>query len=232
MFVDLVRTLSAATPAQCEVCRAWPAQPLCQGCRLRFATLRHRCIACAIALPDGPGRCGRCVQEPPPLDECHAVVSYGYPWAGLVAGFKFSGQPGWAGTFAPMMGAHAGIRACADAADLVVPMPLSRERLAARGFNQSWELARRLAPRKAHADLLLRVRDTPPQVGLERPRRLSNVQGAFALEPARAHEVRGRAVLLVDDVMTSGASLFSAAQALRAAGAARVWAAVFARTED
>ena len=118
-----------------------------------------------------------------------------------------------------------------DAADFVLPMPLSRQRLAERGFNQSLLLARALAPGRVDAGLLLRTRHTPPQSALERAERLRNVRGAFAVEPLRAREVAGRQVLLVDDVMTSGASLHAAAEVLLAAGAAAVSAVVLARTE-
>jgi predicted amidophosphoribosyltransferase len=111
-------------------------------------------------------------------------------------------------------------------------MPLSRERLAQRGYNQAYELARRLAPGRADPCLALRVRDTASQADLDHDARLTNVRRAFALEPARAASVRGQAVLLVDDVMTTGASLAALAQVFRDAGAARVTAAVFARTED
>jgi ComF family protein len=110
-------------------------------------------------------------------------------------------------------------------------MPLAPGRLRERGFNQAHELARRLAPRKAEPRLLLRIRETPAQSGLSRAERLRNLQGAFALEPLRAEAVRGRRVVLVDDVMTSGASLFAAAQVLRAGGAAHITAVVLARTE-
>jgi len=232
MFRDLVRRLSAATPAQCEVCRAWPAAPLCAGCLAEFAVPRHRCRLCALAVPEGVERCGRCLREPLPLDECHAAVSYGFPWAGLVARLKFSGDAGWAETFAEVMAGHPGIRSCVADADLVLPMPLAPPRLAARGFNQAWELARRLAPGKADPAVAVRLRDTPPQARLDRAARLANLRHAFAVEPSQAARVRGRGVVLVDDVMTSGASLASLAQALHQAGAARVAAVVLARTED
>jgi ComF family protein len=119
-----------------------------------------------------------------------------------------------------------------DDADLVLPMPLSRERLAERGFNQALVLARALAPYKADAGLLLRVRHTKAQSELDLKERLRNVQGAFAVEPLRHEDVRGMKIALVDDVMTSGASLFAAAQALRQAGAARVTGLVLARTDE
>jgi ComF family protein len=151
----------------------------------------------------------------------------------LIAQFKFQEQPGWAAHFARMMRAAPGVAEAVEAADLVLAMPLSRERLAARGFNQALEIARRMAPRaKTPAELLLRLRDTPPQASLGRGERLANVRHAFGIDPQRGRLVRGRQVLLVDDVMTSGASLFTAAAVLRQAGAARVCAAVLARTGE
>ncbi len=111
-------------------------------------------------------------------------------------------------------------------------MPLSVQRLRERGFNQALEIARRLAPAKTDAHTLLRIRDTAPQRSLDRAGRLLNVRGAFAVEPSRAARVVGRHVLLVDDVMTSGASLHAAAAALRQAGAVRVSALVLARTDE
>ncbi|WBY00467.1 ComF family protein [Ramlibacter tataouinensis] len=232
MFRQLVQGLSAAAPAQCEACRAWPAQPLCGPCLERFAEPRPRCRLCALALPVGVERCGRCAGQPPVLDACHAAVSYGYPWAGLIGQFKFAGQPGWADCFARLLLSRGAVRDCLDSADRVVPMPLARERLAARGFNQAHELARRLAPGRADATLALRLRDTPAQARLDREARLANLRHAFALEPARAHEARGRRIVLVDDVMTSGASLFALAGVFRAAGASQVSAVVLARTEE
>jgi ComF family protein len=232
MFAQLVRGLAAATPAQCEVCRAWPARPLCASCQAQFASPRQRCRHCALALPEGVGTCGRCLRTTPPLDACHAAVSYAYPWAGLIGRFKFSGEAGWADSFARLLLGVDAIRACVAAADRLVPMPLSAARLATRGFNQAHELARRLAPRKADPTLALRLRETPPQAQLDRDARLANVRHAFALEPARAHEVLGQRIVLVDDVMTSGASLHALGDVFRAAGAAHVAAVVIARTED
>jgi ComF family protein len=115
---------------------------------------------------------------------------------------------------------------------VVLAMPLSRERLAQRGFNQALVLARALGPHKTDASLLLRVRHTPAQVELDRAARLANVAGAFAVEPLRAGHLKGKRVVVVDDVMTSGASVFGAAQVLRQAGAARVTALVLARTDE
>jgi ComF family protein len=110
-------------------------------------------------------------------------------------------------------------------------MPLSPGRLRERGFNQALLLARALEPSKVRADILLRVKETPPQSSLPRKERLLGVQGAYALEPQTRAEVQGKRLVLIDDVMTTGASLHAAAATLRQAGAAHITALVFARTE-
>lgn len=118
-----------------------------------------------------------------------------------------------------------------DAADWVLPIPLSAQRLSERGYNQALLLAQQLGPNKTDAGLLLRTRHTLAQRTLPRAERLSNLAGAFAVDPLRTHEIKGRRLVLVDDVMTSGASLHTAALALRQAGAAHICALVLARTE-
>jgi ComF family protein len=223
---------AAAAPSRCAVCGAWPAQPICAACAARFAAPQPRCTRCALPVPGGVTTCGACLRNPPPLDACFAAVPYAYPWSGLVARFKFQGEPGWADSLAALLRAVDGVEAACRSADLVLPMPLDAARLAQRGFNQSLELARRLAPERTEARLLLRLRATAPQVTLAHAERHANVRGAFGVEPLRFGEVRGQRVLLVDDVMTSGASLHAAAAALRAAGAGQVGAAVFARTDE
>ena len=180
-----------------------------------------------------------CIVERPPVDLAFAAVAYAYPWSGLVGRYKFGEQPAWAPVFAALLLQTPGateLLAALDAADSIVPMPLSPQRLQARGFNQAWQLATALAkqshsPARADARLLLRVKDTRPQSQLKRAERLTNVKGAFLVDPLRSAEVNGRRVVLVDDVMTSGASLFTAAAALKQAGAAQVIAMVFARTD-
>lgn len=231
MLRHLVEALAGKLPGQCAVCRAWPAQPVCEACVARFGQPQPRCRRCALPVPAGVTECGRCLREPPPLDACHASVGYGYPWSALITQFKFHGQPGWARTFAALMAGAPGVQATIRQADLVVPMPLSPERLAERGFNQALLLARALDGHKAQSGVLLRIRHTQAQTALDRRGRLANVEGAFAVEPALAGGLRARRVVLVDDVMTSGASVFGAAAALRRAGVAEVAAVVLARTD-
>ena len=176
-------------------------------------------------------RCGACIRQPPPLDACVAAVPYVYPWAGLIVRFKFHGQPGHADTLAAVLRHAPWVEPALDRADQVLAMPLSANRLRTRGFNQAWELARRLAPDKIEPSLLLRIRDTAPQSTLSRADRLRNVRHAFAIEPRRSNELLGKRVVLVDDVMTSGASLYAAAKVLRQAGASHVTGLVLARAE-
>ena len=232
MLGRTIEGLSAHLPAQCAVCRRFPAQPVCEPCVSRFAQPVNRCRRCALPLAAEASVCGRCIATPPPLDACHAAVSYVYPWSELVTQFKFHGQAGWACAFATLMRSAPWIEPALDEADVLLPMPLSPQRLAVRGFNQALELARQLDARKTVATLLLRLRDTGAQAMLDRQARLANVKGAFAVEPLRVCEVKGRRVVLVDDVMTSGASLHAAADALRQAGAASVTGLVFARTDE
>lgn len=230
MFGPLIERASRRLPARCTVCHAWPSQVVCNACVARFAQPVPRCATCALPVPAGVQQCGACLKEPPPLDACLAAVAYDWPWADCVTQFKFGAQPGWAGALATVMRSTPWVEPALEQAALVVPMPLARERLAERGYNQALLLARHLAPDKTDATLLLRTRHTAAQSALTRAERLQNVQGAFAVEPLRAHELRGRRVVLVDDVMTTGASLRAAASALRLAGAAHITALVFART--
>ena len=224
-------TLLDRLPSQCAVCHAWPSRPVCDACVARFAPQMPRCVTCAVPVPAGVPRCGECVRHPPPLDACVAACAYVWPWPSHIGAFKFQGQAGWAAPFAILMRSAPWVEPAIEQCDLLMPMPLSPARLRDRGFNQALELARRLSPGKTDPGLLLRTLDTPAQSGLTRAERLRNLRGAFAVEPLRAAEVQGRRIVLVDDVMTSGASLFAAAQVLRNAGAVHLTGLVLARTD-
>jgi ComF family protein len=217
-------------PGCCAICHAWPSQALCEPCVERFAAPVPRCATCALPLAGLAHRCGHCLTSPPTWDRCLAAVDYGWPWTDLIADFKFHDQPGWARHFAHLMRATHGMQECLDDADLVIGLPLARPRLAERGYNQSELLARALAPYKSRQRPLLRTAHTVSQKSLKREQRMSNLKGAFAVEPLMSQRLRGSHVLLVDDVMTSGASLQAATLALQQAGVAHVSTAVLART--
>ena len=225
--------------SQCTVCHSWPARRICAACVARFAQHLQRCRTCALGLSTGLGQCAACVRRPPPLHACFAAVSYAYPWSKLMADYKFGHDPAWASLFAGLLMQTPGVAAslaALQADDWLLPLPLSAERLEMRGFNQSWELVKALGRQSgtsavADARLLLRIKNTLPQSQLKREARLQNVKDAFVVDPLRVSGLKGRRVLLVDDVMTSGASLFATAQALLDAGAAQVTGVVFARTQ-
>jgi ComF family protein len=175
--------------------------------------------------------CGACLKHPPPLDQCLAAVTYAYPWSSLVADFKFQDQPGLARSFAMLLRAAPWVEPALDAADWLLPLPLSTVKLAQRGYNQALLLALELNKAKVRSDILLRILDTPAQHTLKRAQRLSALDHAFAVDPLRAGQLQGARVVLVDDVMTTGASLYAAAKVLRAAGASHITGLVLARTE-
>jgi ComF family protein len=219
-------------PTQCAVCRGWNAERLCGDCRARHAAARPRCPGCAMPLAAGVERCGACIARPMPLAHVVAAVDYEFPWSGLVVAFKFHAALDLADALARLM--VDAIRQCgAPLPDLVLPVPLGKDRQAERGMNQAWELARRVGPAlqlPAHANLLLRRFETPHLAALPRDERERAIRGAFALAPGATTHLRGRAVALVDDVMTTGATAAEASRALLAAGAASVQLWVFART--
>jgi ComF family protein len=231
MFARLIQGAFASLPSLCQVCHAWPTQPVCEACVNRFAQPQPRCLRCALPVPAGVKQCGECVKNPPVLDACLAAVSYAYPWSQLIPRYKFHDHAGLARTFALLLRSTPWVEPALEAADLLLPMPLSVERLRDRGFNQALLLARALMPEKTDASLLLRIKDTPPQSSLKREQRLVSVKDAFAVEPMHAARLQNTRVVLVDDVMTSGASLYSAAQVLRSAGVAHITALIIARTE-
>lgn len=231
MFPGLIKGVLGALPSQCLVCHAWPTQPVCEACVNRFAQPQPRCQTCALPVPSGIRRCGACLKTPPPLDACLAAVPYAFPWSDLIVGYKFHNDTGLSSAFALLLRSTPWVEPALDAADAVLPMPLSGARLKTRGFNQALLLARQLAPDKTDNRLLLRIKDTPPQSSLKRADRLGSVNDAFAIDPLLAAQVKGARLVLVDDVMTSGASLFAATRVLRAAGAAHITGMVIARTE-
>lgn len=227
-----VTALAARVPGQCAVCHGWGDQRVCRPCLQRFAPPVARCQRCAARVPDGTACCGRCLKAPPPFDATLTVADYVFPWNGLIARMKFQAAMDLVPVLAAQLAArhrHTGM----PAPDLLLPVPLSMARLRERGYNQSWELARRTArhlDRPAQARVLLRRKDTPHQLALPLHQRAANVRGAFAVDPRWSDTLKGQGIALIDDVMTTGATASEAARILKEAGAASVQVWVVART--
>lgn len=226
------RACADAVPGQCAICFSWGRSRVCNPCLSRFATPTWRCQRCALRVPDGVSVCGACIKKPPFFDAAFASVDYGHPWDQLIARFKFNSALDLSGAFADLM-VQTHLASQTAPPDCLLPVPLSAQRLRERGYNQAWELARRAGRQlqvKADARWLLRVKDTPHQLAFPPAKRAANVRGAFAVEPTRLGELRGKRVTVVDDVMTTGATANEIAAVLRQAGATEVHFWVIART--
>lgn len=219
--------LRRALPQTCALCRADSGDALlCAACRAGLPRIVAACPRCA--LPSAAALvCGACLAKPPPYAAAFAAWAYAFPADRLLQAFKYRGELALAEPLA-----HALCRALAarEAAfpDRIVPIPLSAQRQRLRGFNHAREIARRVGREFGLplADGLHRTRDTPPQAALRFADRAANVRGAFDADG----DFTGLSVAIVDDVMTTGATLAAAAQALLAAGALRVEAWAVART--
>jgi len=235
----LIEKVLMRCAGQCAVCRAWSHQTVCEPCLSRYARPQPRCWTCAARLPPellGRPRpqCGRCLREAPPLDRAVAALDYGFPWDGLLQHFKYHQALDLRESLLERLNTALSA-AEVDAPDWLLPVPLSKERLRERGYNQSHELAKALARRRGlrcEPEMLLRVRHNAVQASLKREARAANVRGVFAIEPRKAEQLRGTTVALLDDVMTSGATLFELAGVLLQGGVMSVQAWVVARTPE
>ncbi|QID19849.1 ComF family protein [Nitrogeniibacter mangrovi] len=211
-------------PTACVVCGRAEHVRLCDGCRADLPHSGSACPVCAINCPGGQV-CGACLTRPPAFDATVAAFRYAHPVDRLIQSLKYGHDLAVAHALGGIM---AQVRPTARF-DLIMPVPLHRARLAQRGFNQSVELARAMVGRGVEAiclDGLVRHRATMPQAGLSLTERRRNLRRAFV--PRRTFV--GQSVLVVDDVMTTGATLDAVARCLKQAGAREVVNLVCART--
>jgi ComF family protein len=227
--------------------------PFCIGCRAQVAAPGALCAACwqRVGFLDGPmcdccglpfefgfevlgnagTRCAACHANPPAYDKARAVMRYDEHSKGPILAFKHGDRLDLAPAFARWL--DRGGRALLDEAELIVPVPLHPGRLWTRRYNQSAELARALAKlggRPAALTLLERARATPSQGAMRSAKaRRRNMLGAFKVRPRHKSAIAGRNILLVDDVLTTGATAEACARALKRAGAAKVLVLALAR---
>ena len=232
-------------PSHCALCMASCSGQLCASCHnAYFSCSKPRCQQCG--LPSSVPQCAQCCAQLPAFDATIVATDYEPPADQLVLGLKFAHRLAFAPVIASLLrdallqqqsqqqtqSTNSGHNPI-PLPDLLLPVPLGPQRLCERGFNQSLQIARPLAHALGiplHASWLLRERETGAQSQLSLAQRNRNVARAFALTAEGHAGIAGQHIGLVDDVMTTGATLNEAAAILKRHGATRVTNLVFART--
>jgi ComF family protein len=209
-------------PSHCATCDQGcdEGAAFCPSCALSVEPISSPCPGCALPTSGG-ARCLGCVIRRPIFSRACAPFEFGGALARAIRRLKWGGRPDLGAVLGPLLGAH-------HDSDCVVPVPLHPRRLRRREFNQAALLALGGRARLPPIDLkaLVRIRDTPPQSALGIGDRRANVRGAFRADPRR---IRGKRALVVDDVMTTGATADACAEALFDAGAVDVAVLTLAR---
>ncbi len=224
----LKQILDYALPQRCVLC-GQAGSEICTACTLDLHLNLSACPRCAIMQPQALNghACGACLKRSPRFEQAFSAWVYDYPIDSLLRRFKFGRELAIGRLLADTLAERVQLSAT-TLPEVLIPVPLSPQRFQERGFNQACEIARRLSAkldRQMLTDRLKRVRHTAPQAELGRAARRRNVRGAFAWNGARAP----KHVSLIDDVMTTGATLNACAQTLLEAGAKRVDVWVLAR---
>lgn len=210
----------------CLLCGVASDGDLCKPCLDSLPELPpHRCEVCALPVAESRV-CGACLANPPAFDRTIAALSYAFPVDALVHSLKYQGNLTMAPVLADLLTARMGAVALPD---FIIPMPLHSARLRERGFNQALEIARSVSKKTGIALLpaaCKRIKNTPSQTGLPWKEREKNIKGAFTCKA----DLAGRRIAILDDVMTTGATLNELAKVLRKNGATHVSGYVVART--
>jgi ComF family protein len=257
----MIHTGRLQWPTLCRVCHQWQGQIVCAHCVLAAQLDAPRCHRCAMRVNEGISLCQACEDLPPQFDHAVAALDYSLPWQGLIKSLKFKQDTALARTLATLMAQGVRQRWAArprppdalnarsparlassrpgqrqlrpGAPTVVMPVPLSKQRLQERGFNQAGLLAGHLAQQLALPvlhDGLVRRRHTQRLMTLDADARQLHIRGAFEVHEPGLKHVRHRHVAVVDDVLTSGATLNEIARTLWLAGAHEVSVWVVART--
>lgn len=220
-------------PPLCLLCGSSSStnRDICGACLDDLPHNINCCSVCALPLPrQSPGKmvCGKCLKLTPSFDSCHSAFAYSYPISGLISDFKFAGKLHHGRLLANLLISH--IEASSlDMPDLIIPVPLHRSRLRARGFNQALELAQ---PIGRHFNVPVDINSckrtcaTEAQTSLDKKRRRKNIRGAFKL----MHKIKSGHVVILDDVVTTGGTVMELARILKRGGVTRVDVWALART--
>jgi ComF family protein len=233
-------------PNQCRICEQWHSTPVwlrrgrvdrawCGPCEVAFTRAAARCIQCSLRTAPGIQRCAACSQSPPNWSLGAAAVDYAFPWSGLINAYKSQGDVGLGHGFAALMHSNPIISRLLRNADAWVGVPLSDRALSGRGFHQTADLITQLRhqlslppPEIRHA--LGRLGTNKAQKALGLHARADNLSGAFMVNASAIDGIKGRHLVLIDDVSTTGATLTAVTDVLLRAGAASVNTVVLART--
>lgn len=233
----LARRLAyALLPSSCALCGMGCEAAVCAPCRDQFLAPRGpRCRRCAnpVGPADARVQCGACQAHQPAYDATVTAADYASPIDQLVLQLKFGGTLALAPWFGRALADAVAARDGFELPNVLCPVPLGPRRLVERGFNQALEIARPLSKALGiplRAALAIRALDTAAQSGVAPSQRKKNIRNAFIVAPDALAMVRGQHIGVVDDVMTSGATLNELAATFKRFGAARVSNLVFART--
>lgn len=230
--------LNLLFPPRCIACGAMTdaAHGLCVSCFTSLRLISHpQCDCCGLPFESDPlmegALCGLCIGEMPLYSKARSAFVYDDTSRSMITQFKYSDRVERARSYGAWL-ARAGTEAIANS-DVIIPVPLHIIRMLHRRYNQAALLAFALSDRiglDVWPDGLLRVRHTPPQASLDRAARLENVKLAFAINPRYADALAGKRILLIDDVMTTGATIVACTKALLGAQVAQVNVLTLART--
>lgn len=214
----------------CVACELWTDDVLCSECLQLFLQDTQRCSTCALpvlAQLNGVCDCSHWACLP---TRSLALVNYTYPWNRIIAQLKYQQQVQLTEFLSRQMMKLVAIQQVIQQADYVCPVPLSDQKIRQRGYNQAYELVKKLAKNKAQAQLILRMQQGAAQATLNRQQRLTNLAGVFQIDPFQIEKIQNKKIVLVDDVLTTGATVQAVCQVLKNAGVAEVSVLVLART--
>lgn len=221
--------LNILLPPRCIACgvQVQEAHNVCGVCwkELEFIS-DPRCGSCGFPLEEGAktgSMCGYCIQHTPPYDAGISILAYNNISKKLISEFKYADRQHGLPRFVQWMSSFG--RPVLESADIIAPVPMHWRRMLARSFNQSALLASAIAKKHKisyQPQLLRRVKHIPPQASLTRKQRLKNIKGAFILNARYKGRLKDKHIVLIDDVITTGATMKECAKALKKSGAAKV----------
>ena len=233
LFISAFRRLFKQN---CLLCRSANGDDiaLCSRCQEDLPWhIQPHCPQCGLLSFDNQ-ICGHCLKSPPDFDMTHSLFTYDFPLNALLHRYKYGGMLNLSHSFADLM-SYQLLQNHTDVSgiDLIIPMPMHRQRLQERGFNQALEIAKKVAKKLCiplNYNICIRHKLTPPQASLPLKERVKNIRGVFSIADAQAKNLQGLKIAIIDDVMTTGASLNELANTLKKAGASHVECWVVART--